>query len=168
LLFLLCGEVITLPSKLSPKSGQTDAVDQFPFRGSATAAIGAFGVTLILPLVLAVTLGEFVDDVSLQIFVVGVLSGVVIEYILGYLTDDNGHWPTLPVWTGSNYVFTIVVVFGIVAFTITTPIGMSLLPTPPWVPAVVIGGIQAFATASATTLIFGSTRSAIWMIRQVA
>lgn len=153
---------MTPPSKLSQRSSQADAVDQFPFHGVATAALGALGVAMIFPLVLAVSPDEFVDDISLQSFVIGLVLAITIDYVLGYLTDDSSHWPTLPTWMHSDYSFIIVFASGIVAFS------MSLLPAPSWAPAVAIGGMHAFATAGVTTLILGGTRSAVWVVRQVA
>ena len=152
---------MSLPSRFSRKNGQTDELGQLPFRGIATAAIGALGVAMIAPIVLAGGIVEFINHISEQSFVVGVMLAVVLDHTLGHLTDGGSHWPTFPVWISSSHGFILAFASGTVAFI------MSFVPAPSWAPAVAVGGMLAFATASVAALVIGGTHSAIWMIRQV-
>ncbi len=151
-----------LPSKFSQKSDQTGETNQLPFRGIATAVTGALGVAMISPLVLAVTIDEFINDISLQSFVVGLVLAIIVDYTLGHLTDDGNHWPALPVWI-SKPIYGAIVAFASSIVAVVMP----LIPAPSWAPIVAIGGMHAFATASVAALILGSTHSGVWVIRQV-
>lgn len=154
---------MSLPPRLSRENFQTDGSYQYPFHGIATAAIGALGVVMISPLVLVVTPSEFIGDISLQSFVIGLVLAIIVQYILSHLTDKGSHWPKLPVWVSSESSLLIAFATGSVAFM------MSLISAPSWVPvvAIAIGGMHAFATASVAALVLGSTRGVVWMVRQV-
>ena len=149
-----------LLSRLSQKNGQTDELYQAPFRGITTVAIGALGVAMISPLVLAVTASEFITGMSLQSFAAGLAFAILIDYTIGHLTGDSSHWPKLPAWISSEYIFIPIFISSMVAFM------MSFIPAPSWAPAVAIGGMHAFATASVAALILGGTHVAVWTIRR--
>jgi len=148
-------------SGILQNSNQSDKLCQAPFRGITTVATGAFGVAMISPLVLAVSLSGFIGDMSLQSFAAGLILAIIIDYGLGRLTRDGSHWPKLPRWVNSEYGLILAFVSGMIAFI------MSVIPAPSWAPAVAIGGMHAFATASVSTVIFGGTRSAVWTIRKM-
>jgi|APHM01.1.fsa_nt_gi hypothetical protein len=149
-----------LPSKFSRKSDQTDELNQLPRHGIATAAIGALGIAMISPLVLAVGPGEFISDMSFQSFAIGLVLAMTGDYTLGHLTDDGRQWPALPVWLSPHRRLLIGLALGGVG------IAMTLIPAPSWAPVVAIGGMHAFVTASAAALILGATHSAVWTMRQ--
>lgn len=153
-------KVMPLPSGLSQKSNQADELYHAPFRGIATAAIGALGVAMTSPLVLAVTPSEFIGGMSLQSFVAGLAFAIIIDYTIGHLTGDSSHWPKLPAWVSSEYVFIPVFVSSIVGFMI------PFISAPSWAPAVAIGGMHAFATAGVAALIIGGSHGAVWTIRR--
>ena len=115
---------------------------------------------MISPLILVINLSEFITSISTLSSVVGIGMAISIDYIYGRLTDSGRQWPKLPVWTNSPYLFIVSFVVIIVAFV------SSFFPAPSWAPAVAIGGMYVFATASATTIILGSIRSAVWVVRQ--
>jgi len=135
--------------------------DSFPYRGISTLAIGIVGTAMVSPLLLVISLSEFIMNISPWSFVVGLGVAITIDYMFGRLTDNSRRWPKLPAWTNSPRVFVVGFVISMIG------VIMPFFPAPSWAPTVAIGGINAFATASATVIIFGSTRSATWLVRQM-
>ena len=148
-------------SASNERGGRADRSDSLPYIGLSSLALGLFGVAVMVPFALAVDPVVFFRNISAIHFGGGLGLASLTDYTLSRLTNNGTSWPQLPAWVGStrtNIVSTLLYCAGV--------IGLYFF-TPSWIPALVIGGMHAFAVGSLITICIGSFRSGSWAVRHV-